>query len=108
MEIFNQLRYYLYRERGKDGHYFMKFLKPLCERILAILIICIPGVIAIFGWKWMRDILHNFFAGQPFAWLSFLGSLLLFLTGIAVTGSFIYYRDNKRNRIQNDRRQPSP
>ncbi len=86
----------------------MKLPKQAYERILAILIICIPGLFAIIGWKWMQDILHNFFAGHSFAWLPFLGSLLLFLAGIAIIGSFIYYRDDKRNRVQNDRRQPSP
>ncbi|MBA4600928.1 DUF2627 family protein [Thermoactinomyces sp. AMNI-1] len=77
------------------------------ERILAILIVCIPGLFAVYGWKWMRNLLHDFFAGKPFAWLPFLGSLLLFLTGIAVIGSFIYYRDKKRHRIQKERREPS-
>ncbi|MGA8941763.1 MAG: DUF2627 family protein [Thermoactinomyces sp.] len=86
----------------------MKPLKPIHERIMAILIVCIPGLVAIFGWQWMQDILHNFFAGKPFDWLFFLGSMLLFLIGIAITASFIYYRDYKKNRIRNNRHQPSP
>lgn len=75
-------------------------MKPIYQRILAILVMCIPGVIGVIGITWMRDILFNYFAGQGFAWLPFLVGLAMLLFSLYVIGGFIYYRDKKRNKIQ--------
>ncbi|MBA4548531.1 DUF2627 domain-containing protein [Thermoactinomyces intermedius] len=81
----------------------MKPSKPVYERILAIIIMCIPGASAAYSWKWMRDIFHDFLSGQPFAWLPFTGSLILFLASIAFLGGFIFHHDKKRNRLKSQK-----
>ncbi|MGA9172741.1 MAG: DUF2627 family protein [Thermoactinomyces sp.] len=75
-------------------------MKPIYQRIVAIIIMCLPGILAIYGWTLMRDILFDTFAGKAFAWLPFLGGLTAFIVGIFLLGSFIFYRDKKRNKVQ--------
>ncbi|MBA4495016.1 DUF2627 domain-containing protein [Paenactinomyces guangxiensis] len=75
-------------------------MKIIYQRIFAIIIMCIPGILAIYGWTVMRDILFDYLAGQGFALLSFLGALVLFLLGLSIIGGFIFHRDKKRNKIQ--------
>jgi hypothetical protein len=70
-------------------------------RIIALLILVIPGLLAISGIKWMRDtlfgILHSPF---PSLALQFLGGFLLFAAGLSFIGGFILHRDRKRNKVQ--------
>lgn len=75
-------------------------MKLIYQRILAILLMCIPGFIAIYGWTLMRDILFDYAATNDFAWLPFSVGLLLFLLGLAILGGFIFHHDKKRNKIQ--------
>lgn len=74
-------------------------VKLIYQRILALLFMCIPGGFAIYGWTWMRDILFDYFAGRPFAWLPFIAALSLFLFGLAILGGFIFHHDKKRGRL---------
>ncbi|TCS92407.1 DUF2627 family protein [Hazenella coriacea] len=74
-------------------------MKLIYQRIIAILIMCIPGAISIYGWTLMRDILFDYFANQGFAWFPFLGGLILFLLGLVFIGGFIFHHDKKRNKI---------
>ena len=69
------------------------------QRVIAILILCIPGALGVYGWTWMRNVFFDYMAGKGFDWLSFLGGLTLFLLGLAFLGGFIYHRDAKRNRF---------
>lgn len=70
-------------------------------RFLAVVIIFIPGVIGAFGIKLMRDALFKevytilYHEGIQFA----LG-LVLFIAGLTFIGGFIYYRDKKRNLVE--------
>ncbi len=70
-------------------------------RIIALLILVIPGVIAAYGVKFMRDmafgILH---APIPFLWLQFFVGLFMVVLGIGFIGGFILHRDRKRNKVQ--------
>jgi hypothetical protein len=75
-------------------------MRSIFLRLLAILLLCIPGVFAVYGWTRMRELLFDHVAGQPFVWLPFLCGLGLFLSGLAIVGGFIFYRDLKRNQIQ--------
>ncbi|SFJ30485.1 DUF2627 family protein [Thermoflavimicrobium dichotomicum] len=75
-------------------------MKPIYQRILAILILCVPGALGIYGWTIIRDVLFNYFAQQGFAWGPFLGGLFLLLFALYFLGGFIFYRDKKRNRVQ--------
>jgi uncharacterized membrane protein len=71
------------------------------DRILALLIMLIPGFIAAFGVKLMRDMVFGkLFAPIPFLWLQFLLGLLFFAAGLAFIAGFILHRDRKRNKVQ--------
>lgn len=74
-------------------------MKPIHQRIIAILLLCIPGIFGIWGWTIMRDIIFDAFAGQGFAWLPFIGGVTLLVMSLAFLGGFIYHRDRKRNYI---------
>lgn len=81
------------------------------QRIFALLLLCIPGAIGIYGWTWMRDVFFHYMAGEGFAWLPFAGGLTLFLLSLTFLGGFLFYRDEKRNLIQPKLRRknaPSP
>lgn len=70
-------------------------------RIIALIILLIPGAIAAYGIKLMRDmvfsVLHSPF---PFLWLQFLVGLILFLLGLGFVAGFILHRDRKKNKVQ--------
>lgn len=69
-------------------------------RFVALMLLVIPGVIAGYGIKLMRDtifqILHQPF---PSFWLQFLIGLIICILGIAFIGGFIFYRDRKNNKV---------
>lgn len=71
------------------------------QRLIALIILLIPGLIAAWGIKLMRD---GFFSiiHPPFSIVSvqFLTGLILFLLGLAFIGGFVLYRDQKRNKVQ--------
>ncbi|GAA0346208.1 DUF2627 domain-containing protein [Bacillus carboniphilus] len=71
------------------------------DRIIALIIMLIPGILAGVGIKWMRDtvftILHD---PIPFLWLQFLLGLALTVGGIAFIAGFIFRRDRKNQRVQ--------
>jgi len=70
-------------------------------RIIAVLILVIPGVIAALGIKLMRDSLFNeltaFFTNTG---LQFFIGFILFAAGIGFIGKFIVYRDRKRQKTK--------
>lgn len=70
-------------------------------RIVALIILLIPGVIAGYGIKLMRDMLFGILQKPfPFLWTQFIGGLLLFVLGLGFIGGFILHRDRKRNKVQ--------
>jgi hypothetical protein len=73
----------------------------IMQRIIALIILLIPGLFAALGIKWMRDALFGILQPPlPLLWLQFLLGLLLFLAGLAFVGGFILHRDRKRNKVQ--------
>lgn len=70
-------------------------------RIIALMIMVIPGIFAAFGVKLIRDmvfgILHPPLA---FLWLQFLIGLLMVILGVGFIAGFILHRDRKRNKVQ--------
>lgn len=72
------------------------------DRIVALLILVFPGVLAGVGIKWMRDtvfaILHE---PIPYLWLQFLLGLVLTVGGIGFIAGFIFRRDKKNRKVQN-------
>lgn len=71
------------------------------DRIIALAILLIPGILAGVGIKWMRDsaftILHE---PIPFLWLQFLLGLILTVGGIGFIAGFIFRRDKKNKKVQ--------
>lgn len=66
-------------------------------RIIAAIILFIPGIISAFGIKLMRDTLFDdFYPILLTKGLQFIVGLILFIAGIAFLGGFIFHRDRKR------------
>ncbi|HEY9578098.1 MAG TPA: DUF2627 domain-containing protein [Pseudobacillus sp.] len=71
-------------------------------RLLALLVLVIPGFLAGLGIKLMRDMLFGVLQPPfPFLWLQFLVGLVLFVGGLGFVAGFIFYRDRKNNKVQN-------
>jgi hypothetical protein len=71
------------------------------KRIIALLILVIPGFLAGFGIKLMRDMTFGILQSPiPYLGLQFLLGLILFLCGLAFVAGFIFHRDRKRNKVQ--------
>lgn len=70
-------------------------------RIIALIILLIPGFFSAVGIKFMRDmffgILHD---PIPYLWLQFIIGLIFFIVGLGFVGGFIFHRDRKRNKVQ--------
>lgn len=78
-------------------------MKLLISRFIAIVILVIPGLMAMTGFLMMKNDLFDYFAmhgeedaAPVFAWLHFGGGLLLFLAGMSFLGGWIFFRDRKR------------
>jgi TRAP-type C4-dicarboxylate transport system permease small subunit len=71
------------------------------QSIVALLILLIPGFLAVYGWKLMRDTIMNAtLNAENINWLLFLLGLFFFVGGLAYVGGFIFYRDRKRKKVQ--------
>lgn len=66
-------------------------------RIIAALLLFIPGIIGAIGIKLMRDSLfadfNDVFISES---VQFIIGLILFIGGLSFIGGFIYHRDKKR------------
>ncbi|EDL64572.1 DUF2627 domain-containing protein [Bacillus sp. SG-1] len=71
------------------------------QRLIALIIMLIPGALAALGIKLMRDMLFGILQ-PPFSalWLQFIMGLLFFLGGLGFIAGFILHRDRKRNKVQ--------
>lgn len=70
-------------------------------RLIAVLFIFIPGLLAAYGIKLMRDALFaQLFPIFYNIGIQFLVGFILFLLGLSFIGGFIYHRDRKRNLIK--------
>lgn len=71
------------------------------QRFLAFLIVLLPGLLAGYGIKLMRDVFFGIL-NIPFytLWLQFFSGLIAFLIGLSFVGGFIYYRDQKQKKVQ--------
>ncbi|WP_066173483.1 DUF2627 domain-containing protein [Bacillus marinisedimentorum] len=71
------------------------------SRFIALLIMLLPGIAAGYGIKLMRDMLFGILNPPiPSLTIQFIAGLLLFIAGLAFIGGFIFYRDQKRNKLQ--------
>ncbi|MBM7584561.1 hypothetical protein JOC86_001098 [Bacillus pakistanensis] len=70
-------------------------------RLIALIIMVIPGALAALGIKLMRDMLFGILQPPfPYLWLQFIVGLLFFLAGLGFIAGFILHRDRKRNKVQ--------
>lgn len=68
-------------------------------RFIALLILVIPGFLAAWGIKLMRDMLFQILQPPfPFLWLQFITGLLLLIGGIWFIAGFVLYRDRKNKK----------
>ncbi len=74
-------------------------------RIIAVLLLIIPGLVSAFGIKLIRDTLfddiHPIFFNIG---IQFAAGFILFAGGIAFIGGFIVHRDRKRQQNKKKRR----
>ncbi|TKD70051.1 DUF2627 domain-containing protein [Pseudalkalibacillus hwajinpoensis] len=70
-------------------------------RLIALLIVLIPGIFGVIGIKLMRDVLFGVL-NPPFTSLivQFILGLVFLIVGLSFVGGFIFYRDRKRNKVQ--------
>lgn len=65
-------------------------------RIIALIVLLAPGIVAVYGIKLMRDSIFSEYYPILFnAGFQFFIGLLLFILGFAFIGGFIIYRDKK-------------
>lgn len=71
------------------------------QRFIAVLIVISPVILGMYGIKLMRDTFFGIL-NSPYSvlWLQFLIGLVAFFVGLFFIGSFIFYRDKKRNKVQ--------
>ncbi|WP_075982247.1 DUF2627 domain-containing protein [Bacillus massilinigeriensis] len=70
-------------------------------RIIALVILVIPGLIAGLGIKLMRDMVFGILlAPFPSLWLQFLAGLIFSIAGVGFIAGFILHRDRKKNKVQ--------
>jgi Protein of unknown function (DUF2627) len=70
-------------------------------RIIALLILLLPGMLAVYGIKLMRDMVFGILQSPfPFLWLQFVSGFLFLIIGLGFIAGFILYRDRKRNNVQ--------
>ncbi|SFP24026.1 DUF2627 domain-containing protein [Salibacterium halotolerans] len=68
-------------------------------RIIALLILVIPGFLSVVGIKLMRDTLFQIqHPPFPALWMQFTGGFLLLVFGIWFIAGFVLHRDRKNNK----------
>ncbi|WP_066257454.1 DUF2627 domain-containing protein [Neobacillus drentensis] len=71
------------------------------KRIIALIIVLIPGALAAVGIKLMRDMLFGILQSSfPNLLFQFLSGLIFFVGGLGFVAGFIFHRDRKRSKVQ--------
>lgn len=91
-------------------------MKMIIQRLIAILLLVIPGIGAAYGFLLMKDALYDYFAqvggiessAPDFSWGMFILGAVLFLIGIAFIGGWTFFRDRKHNYLSSRFRPKSP
>jgi len=81
-------------------------MKLKISRIIAMLILVIPGVLACVGFLKIKNSTFDYFmqfgieqTKPAFDWLQFIFGIILFAIGIGFIGGWIFFRDRKRNYV---------
>jgi len=91
-------------------------VKLVISRLIAVLLLVIPGVAAAYGFLLMKDAVFDYFAqlgnveltNPHFAWLRFAIGFVVFLCGVAFIGGWIFFRDRKHNYLSSRFRPKRP
>lgn len=80
--------------------------KLVWQRLMAVLLLVIPGFIATWGFKTIRDVLFNYTADAGneeiiarLDWPMLLLGIAAFIGGVAFVAGWVFYRDRKRNYV---------
>lgn len=80
--------------------------KIVWQRLLAVILLVIPGAIATWGFKTIREVLFDYTAAvggeeatAGLDWLMLILGVLAFVGGIAFIAGWVLYRDRKRNYV---------
>ena len=76
-------------------------------RLIAIIMLVIPGLMATYGFLLMKNAVFQYIADHgndqlsnpSFGWLSMIGGLILFAIGVGFIGGWIFFRDRKRSYV---------
>ncbi|MBO9606286.1 MAG: DUF2627 domain-containing protein [Paenibacillaceae bacterium] len=78
-------------------------MKSTSSRIIAALLLVIPGVAATYGFLAMKDAFFAQFGpaenNPHMLWGKFAGGFVLFAIGVAFIGGWTFFRDRKRNYV---------
>ncbi|PLS15319.1 DUF2627 domain-containing protein [Bacillus sp. M6-12] len=71
------------------------------KRLIAFFILFVPGALAAYGIKLMRDMVFGILQ-PPFTllWLQLLSGLILTVGGIGFIAGFVLHRDRKKQKVQ--------
>ncbi|CAM3958060.1 DUF2627 domain-containing protein [Lederbergia lenta] len=70
-------------------------------RLIALTMLLIPGILAGYGIKLMRDMLFAKLQSPfPYLWMQFLSGLIFFIIGLGFIAGFVLHRDRKGNKVQ--------
>lgn len=73
----------------------------LGQKLVALFIMAVPAVIAVYGIKVIRDVFYLSFNPEiGLQWGKLLLGLILFLGPVLFIAGFILHHDRKRNRVQ--------
>ncbi len=72
----------------------------IIQRIIALILLIIPALIAMVGWSMMKNGIYTYIAEEEFPYISFILGLFFFLGGISFVAGFVFHRDKKRKLLQ--------
>lgn len=81
--------------------------KLIAARLIAVLLLVIPGFAATYGFLEIKNAIFDYVAAHgddeiikpTFGWLKLIKGLIFFGCGAGFIGGWIFYRDKKRNYV---------
>ncbi|SDW32736.1 DUF2627 domain-containing protein [Paenibacillus sp. CF384] len=90
-------------------------MKQVTIRLIAVLLLVIPGIAATYGFLLMKDAIFHYFSSfgddaavHNFEWWTFILGMVLFLLGVGFIGGWTFFRDRKRNYVSSRFREKRP
>lgn len=81
-------------------------MKLITARLIAVLLLVIPGILACLGFLKMKNAVFQYFSEfgndaivPDFQWLMFLLGLVMFGIGVSFIGGWVFFRDRKHNYV---------